>query len=67
MRDVARVSPAQSLRWQPSHPQYSSTSDSSICRRPNDVSTTRVWYIRGYRISAGHGGRLTWHTSSVLG
>ena len=29
-----------------------------------DVSTTRLWYIRGYRISAGPGGRLTCRTFS---
>jgi hypothetical protein len=32
-----------------------------------DVSTTRVWYIRGCMASAGPGGRLTGCASSGLG
>lgn len=47
--------PAAKARWRLPHPSYSSTSDSSISQRPDDVSTTRVWYIRGCRISAGQG------------
>ena len=63
--DVAQVSPRKHTLATTPHPPNSSTSDSSICRRPDYVSATRVWYIRGYRISPGHGTRLTGHPYSV--
>ena len=38
----------------------------SLAGKQYDVFNIRVWYIRGCRTRPGHGGRLTWHTSTVL-
>ena len=61
---VASESPAQSRAC---NHRTSSTPPRATCRPPDYVSPTRVWYIRSCMISAGHGGRLTGHTSSLLG